>query len=164
MEDWGPQRTISSTRCVQCQPALCPGSAPLSWTVPLQACVQAFSSQDAALAGLSPRLCSEPQLCLHWGWALSPLSSASGLLSALTGPISPGPPSPPVSTLPPSETCKCGGRSPFPCGLHTRSKQMLGHTTLLLCRKPSCPPPPHPPFLSTDSVTEAGALTHSWHC
>lgn len=103
--------------------------------------MQAFSSQDTALAGLSPLLCSEPQFCFPWSWALSPLSSASGLLSALTGPISTGPPSPPVSTLPPSETCECGGLSLFPCGLHTQSKEMLGHITLLLCRKPSCPPP-----------------------
>ena len=92
-EDLGPQRTVFSTCCVHFQPALCPASAPWTagWTVP------AFYSQDTALTGLSPFLCSEPQFCLHWSWALSPPSSASDLLSAFTGPISTGPPSPPQS-------------------------------------------------------------------
>lgn len=76
-------------------------------------CMQAFSSQDTALAGLSPVLCSEPQFCLHWSWALSPPSSASGLLSALTGPISTGPPSPPQSQR--CHPLKLGSAGGSPC-------------------------------------------------
>lgn len=111
-------------------------------------CMQAFSSQDTALAGLSPLLCSEPQFCLHWSWALSPLSSASGLLSGTSKvPFLQDPHPHPSQRCHPLKLASAGGALPVPMWPAHTEQAVVGHITLLLCRKPSCPPPPAPTLL-----------------
>ena len=122
-------------------------------------CMQAFSSQDTALAGLSPLLCSEPQFCLHWSWALSPLSSASGLLSGTSKvPFLQDPHPHPSQRCHPLKLASAGGRSLFPCGLHTQSKQLLGTSHSCSAGSPRAPPPP--PTLLKHTLCDQGWGSH----